>query len=308
MSINVIKSNRVNAADASSNDASDTDSIVAGLHKRIASERVQMKNADNAAPASDPPSRVLRGSQVGDKVQPVQIPALDFTADFPLPEDRKPEPPPEPETTTPTEEEALRAEIEAEWEAQMEDAVQAAREEGREQGRAEGYDEGYSAAKNELQSSFQERVATLTTDADRLAELWNEYIEQSQPYLLQLMIDVAEALLDAPLPDSVRGASARAIAEAIEELAGDPPLSIRLHPVDYQRMQETGMLEQLNANHERLRWNTDPELEEGDWSVESPVSMIRHFKDELIRTLRTRVGSLQDTPPDAAPPPSVDRS
>lgn len=308
----IIKRNQVSASSDEAapdsppgDDATDTASLAAGLHKRIASERVRMKKAGNADPASDPPGRILRGAQVANNVQTVEIPTLELTADFPLPEDQQPEPPPEP--APPSEDEMLREEIEREWKARMEEAVQAAREEGREQGRAEGYDEGYTAAKNELQSSFQERVATLTSDADRLSELWNDYIETSQPYLLQLMIDVAEALLDAPLPDSVRGASARAIAEAVEDLAGDPPLSIRLHPVDYQRLQETGMIEQLNANHDRLQWNTHSELDEGDWSVESPVSMIRHFKDELIRTLRTRIGSLQDTPTDASAPPSANR-
>lgn len=299
MSSHVLKKDQVDAKPVTA--TGDTDALVAGLHRRIASERVQMKSPaedEDDAPASA--SHVLRSAQVEGSVQTVQIPTLDLEPDFPLPDDRKPERPPEPAPSP--EEDALREEVADEWEARMEEAVREAREDGHAEGYKAGYDEGYAAAQNELQSNFQDRVATLTEDADQLSALWSDFIEQSQPYLLQLMIDVAEALLDAPLPESVQGASARAIAEAVEELAGDPPLAIKLHPVDYQRLQETGMIGQLNANHEQLRWNPDPALDEGDWSVESPVSMMRHFKDELIRTLRTRVGSLQDAPPDTPPP------
>mgnify|MGYP001220138896 CR=1 FL=1 len=126
----------------------------------------------------------------------------------------------------------------------------------------------------------------------QLRQRWHEFIEDSKPVLLEIAVDVAEALLDAPLPESIRGASARAIAEAVEELAGTGTLTVSLHPVDYQRLQEKGLIDQLNANHERsLRWHPDPERPEGDWSVESPAAVIRHYKSEILDTVDQLLGT-----------------
>ncbi len=284
----------------------DTESLVEGLHSRISRDRVRMQNRD-ADPSTRTGGRVLSSRDVNEEVQSYAIPVADLDPDFPLPEPPAPTPADESDAAEESDESDAapksREELEAEWEARLEDAVEAARAEGREVGYAEGYDDGYAEAQAELEAAFQADRDRLVEDMERLNALWTDYIEESEPHLAQTTIDVAETLLDAPLPDSVRRVSARAIAEAVEDLADTPPLTIALHPVDYQHLQETGMLEQLNANHDYLRWNTRPELDEGDWSVESPVAMVRHFRDELIRNLRTRLGALRDADaPDAAPP------
>ena len=198
---------------------------------------------------------------------------------------------------------ALRDELEAEWQAKLDDATEEAHAEGRNEGFAEGYDEGYADARDELTQTFDEEVESLAADVTQLKQLWRDYIENAEPALLELTVEVAEALLDAPLPESIRGASARAIAEAVEELAGAGSLTVSLHPVDYQRLQEKGLIDQLNANHEQaLQWNPDPERPEGDWSVESPTSMIRHYKSEILDTVDQLIGT---APPDVqgTPPP-----
>lgn len=222
--------------------------------------------------------------------QPFELPVVEGAAANPVPQPSSSESgetnaAAETDEDGPSErEKELRAAWEAEWNDRLDDAVA--------QARSEGYEEGYAAAKEELQAEFDERKATLASDLVHLESLWNDFIEQCEPVLAELALDVAEALLDAPLPQAVKAASARAITQAIEELSGEPPITVSLHPVDYLRLEETGVADQLNASHERLRWNTDSDLEHGEWIVESPAKAVRHLTDELLRTLKSRLGLL----------------
>lgn len=202
--------------------------------------------------------------------------------------------------------EDMRVALEAEWSAKVEQAATEAWQEGFQSGYDVGYEDGFDDAKAKVGAQMEEDVEALADDVVQLKSLWEQYIEASEPALVELAVEVAEALLDTPLPDSVRGASARAIAEAVEELANAGSLTVTLHPVDYQRLQEKGMIDQLNANHEQtLHWNPDPEHAEGDWSVESPTALIRHHKDETLASVRQLLGMV---PPsrrnDPHPPPS----
>jgi len=212
------------------------------------------------------------------------------------------EPPVEDDAPDPMDE--LRETLEAEWQAKVDAAREEAYRDAYNEGHIDGYEVGYEDAEADLQQMIDAEVERLAADMAQLKTLWTEYIEASEPALLNLTIEIAEALLDAPLPESVKGASARAIAEAVEELVGAASLTVSLHPVDYQRLQEKGLLDQLNANHEQtLHWNPDPNHPEGDWSVESPAALIRHQKDEIIASIRQRLGAEAPARPDASSSP-----
>lgn len=203
--------------------------------------------------------------------------------------------------------EDMRAALEAEWATKVEQAATEAWQEGFQSGYDIGYDDGSDDTEAKLGAQMEEEVETLANDVAQLKSLWEQYIEASEPALVELAVEVAEALLDTPLPDSVRGASARAIAEAVEELANAGSLTVTLHPVDYQRLQEKGMIDQLNANHEQtLHWNPDPEHAEGDWSVESPTALIRHHKDETLASVRQLLGMVSPSVHDDPHPPPSD--
>lgn len=76
--------------------------------------------------------------------------------------------------------------------------------------------------------------------------------------LVELALEVAETLLDAPLPESIRGVSARTLTEAVEQLARSAPLEISMHPVDFLRLQEQGVIAQLESRHPDLHWISIP--------------------------------------------------
>jgi len=287
---------------------------------RIPRERVQIDLSD----ASSPPQRrsyqergVVPREEAAFTPTPIAVPGdADELSDAEAGDgmaDNEPDAPEEPEAESVDPLDELRAELEAEWSANVEAAAAEARQEGFESGYDVGYEDGVDDTKAHLGQQFDAEVEQLAADVAQLRSLWEDYIEASEPALLELAVEVGEALLDTPLPESIRGASARAIAEAVEELASAGSLTVTLHPVDYQRLQEKGLIEQLTANHEQtLHWNPDPDHAEGDWSVESPTALIRHHKAEALDALKELVGMAPppvhdspDVPPDDPNAPST---
>lgn len=267
-------------------------------NRRLARERIQID--DSERPMQEPPRPVLGTEATSMQEETVLIDANEFEADFPLSEDQEREQErraaeleaerkaAEPTTRTLSEEEieemkaAWREEADAEWAERLETAEQEAEK--------RGFQAGFEAAEREMQQVLHDQTRAFAEDAHRLDEAWTAFLEQAEPLMSELALHVATSMLDAPLPDEARGAARTAIAEAIEQLATDAPLHVTMHPVDYLRLQEDGFIEQMESLQTKLRWDADPELDEGDWIVASPSATIRRVREEMIERLYERLG------------------
>jgi flagellar assembly protein FliH len=168
--------------------------------------------------------------------------------------------------------------------------VEEARADGYERGHDDGYDDGYDAAESALQAEWEDARAALIDDTTRFEEAWAQYVEANETRFVELALTLAEAIVDAPLSDEVRAASETALADAVAELASTPPVTVTVHPVDYQRLQESGVAERLINAHDDVQLESDPERPEGDWDVSSPTGVVRRRRSEVIATLRDRLG------------------
>ncbi len=246
------------------------------------------------APAAEPFRRrgVLRSAEARLLAQPFEIEAS-WTPDLPLdaPPEALPESPPDPE---PSPLDEAHAAWQAEADAALAEAVAAAREEAFAAGRAEGLAEGANAAEAEAEADRDADRSAFAEDAKRLRARWTDHLRRAEPLLVQLAIDTAEALLDAPLPDGLRALGEEALTAAVEQLAEEAPLTLTLHPADRLRLQEHGLAEHLDATFPGLRWTTDPSLAEGDWLVETPKAAVRRVRAELLGQLRDRLGLPDD--------------
>lgn len=171
----------------------------------------------------------------------------------------------------------------------VEEAIEDARVEGYEKGYSEGYDDGYDEAEQSLRAEWEEERETLIDDTNRFETLWAQYIDENESRMVELTLQLAEAIVDAPLTDSLRSAAEEAIIEAVAELAVTPPITITVHPVDYKRLQESGLADHLTEKYEDLQLESDPDRVEGDWTVASPAGAIRRRRSEVIDTLRSRL-------------------
>ncbi len=266
-------------------------SVSAGAAHRIPAERTSLqREEDEDAPSTrQPEGRVLRRRETRRTEQPVSIDPDMGPADVPVDSSNA-----DAETTASEDNDAetddAPTRTDDEWRAHLEEAVAAARAEGYEEGRADGYASGYAEAEEAVRAEAQEQREALVEDASRLDAVWARYVEEREPMLIELALELAETIVDAPLAEPLRTVSEEGLAEAVAELAGTPPVTVSLHPSDYERLRETELAQRLEATCEELQWAPDADRAEGDWSVVSPAGAIRRLRSEVVETLRSHLG------------------
>jgi len=142
----------------------------------------------------------------------------------------------------------------------------------------------------DLKEGIEDQKAFVQHTAERLSEQWTAALKEIEPALAAIAIDVAEAVLEAPLANLQRDATDRAIADAVDALAGDAPLLVTVHPVTLLHLQETGLAESLQGAHPRLRWEPDNTIAEDDWAASTPDAAIRRVRESMLASLRERLG------------------
>lgn len=270
---------------------------------RIPADKVGTPKETDTSDGVVPNKRVLRSDQARTTSEPVHVePVVPESgaapADGPsdLAESDQPEGDSEDEG-----DDAPPERTDSEWRERLEEAVEEARSEGydagREDGYQAGYDEGYEDAETTLRAEWEEEREALIEDVTRFEDVWAQYINENESRFVELALQLAEAIVDAPIADSLRRASEEALTEAVADLAGTPPITVTVHPVDYQRLQESGLGDHLTDKYDDLQLESDPECVEGDWAVASPDGAVRRRRREVIDTLRSHL-SLTDSDSD----------
>jgi flagellar assembly protein FliH len=259
---------------------------------RIPAEQVAADD-ETETDAVAPQGRVLRAGEAGRSAEPVPV----------RPDEVVSQEAADDESTTSADDASPDAEddaddasdtrpvrTDAEWREHLQEQVEAARAEGYEEGHDDGYeagyDDGYDEAEASVRAELEEQHQQLIEDATRFEQLWETYLDEAEAQMVELTLDLAETIVDAPFTESMRQASEEAVVEAVTELSSAPPVTIRLHPVDCQRVRESGLMERLTENFDGLTLEPEPDFEEGDWSVSSPTGVVRRVRDEVLDTLR----------------------
>ena len=184
--------------------------------------------------------------------------------------------------------ESLRAEWEADWVERLDAAVENAR--------SEGFDQGYAAAKMAHEEALETTREEYRAGLSRLRETWSSFINRSETLLLEIALEIAQFLVDAPLPERFSKRTEEALIEALEALSHDVPVRLSLNPVEMLRLQDSGMARFIEEQFPTLRWDPQATLKEGNWIVQTPRQAIRRVSDELLDNLRDRFGLTENTP------------
>ena len=176
----------------------------------------------------------------------------------------------------------IRREFESSWQPKLEHAEETAR--------AEGYEQGYAAAKKDLEDEFFTAKKHYQEGLQRLRDTWGGFISRSETLLLEIAVEIAQFLIDVPLPERFSKLTEEALVEALENLSHDVPIRLSLNPVDLMRLQESGMARFVEEQFPTLRWDPQATLKEGNWIIQTPRQAIRRVSEELIENLRDRFG------------------
>ena len=274
-----------------------SDALPAPTTHRIPADRASVHGEAGEPQASPPhaqPGHVLRGDETQETARPVSIGAETFAVDDPASESASEAPASEEAPNSPASDsepsDDKPGRTEAEWQAHLEEAVEAARNEGYEEGHDAGYQAGYDEAETAVRADARAKQEALLDDATRLEDVWTRYVEEQESMLIELALELAEVIVDAPLTASLRRPAEDALAEAIAELSATPPVSVRVHPSDYERLQETGLADRVAGTGDALNWTPDPDCTPGDWSVSSSAGVIRRLRHDVVESLRHRLG------------------
>ena len=163
-------------------------------------------------------------------------------------------------------------------------------------GRAEkaAYERGVADGQEAAAAQVQDHNAVLNAVSSGFSRAWESMTTGSEPLLVELAFRMAEAILESPLPESVRTLSTAALSEAIEEMGETRSVQVTLHPADYMMLDESGILVPLSKNHPNLNWRTDATLERGDWEARTDSAVVRRVSRELLADLKARLGNLDE--------------
>jgi flagellar biosynthesis/type III secretory pathway protein FliH len=158
----------------------------------------------------------------------------------------------------------------------------------------DAYQRGLADGERAAAAVINEQNARIEQASAGLDRAWETLASHSEPLLVELAFRMAEAILESPLPESVRSLSTAALSEAIEKLGTTGAVCVSVHPADYMMLDESGILLPLLRNHPNLNWQTDASLERGDWEARSDGAVIRRVARELLDDLARRLNNLDE--------------
>lgn len=189
--------------------------------------------------------------------------------------------------------EELKAEWDTFWQAKMDDAIEKAR--------TEAYGRGYADAKEAMSQEVDVEKEAFADALKTLKATWESFINRSETLLLEIALEIAHFLVDAPLPERFSKSTESALLEALENLSREVPVRLSLNPVDFLRLQESGLIKHIEDQFATLRWDPQPTLKEGNWIIQTPRQAIRRVSEELLASLRDRFGLNENTQRDLVP-------
>ena len=233
----------------------------------------------------------LRQDATTEQHEPVEVcmsPLFD-----PQQEQPQEEPEEEEQAIAPDELAAIKQEWDELWQAKMEDAVEKAR--------TEAYGRGYTDAQTTLTQEMNAEKEAFTDALKTLRTTWESFINRSETLLLEIALEIAHFLVDAPLPERFSKSTESAMLEALEILSREVPVKLSLNPVDFLRLQESGLSKHIENQFATIRWDPQPTLKEGNWIIQTPRQAIRRVSEELLASLRDRFGLNENTQRDLVP-------
>lgn len=209
------------------------------------------------------------------------------------PEPEEPAEEPLPETIEAGELDEIKTEWDTLWQTRLDDAVEKAR--------TDAYGRGYADAREALEQEVSLEKEAFTKALGNLQNTWESFINRSETLLLEIALEIAHFLLDAPLPERFSRTTESALLEALEHLAREVPVRLSLNPVDLLRLKESGVTKHIEEQFTTLRWDPQPTLKEGNWIIQTPRQAIRRVSEELLANLRDRFGLNENTQRDLMP-------
>lgn len=144
----------------------------------------------------------------------------------------------------------------------------------------------------ELQARHEDEIQQAVATVAALVEGWGaaaaKFYEDAERDLVALAVDTANAVTDRSLTDAEINAVTQSLGWAMEQLAGDGPIDVRVSPLLLDRMEKLNIMPQTETRHP-VRWHVDKALDEGDYVALTATASIRAVRAEAIERARAQL-------------------
>lgn len=161
----------------------------------------------------------------------------------------------------------------------------------------------------ELQARHEDELQQAVATVAALVEGWGaavvKFYEDAERDLVALALDTANAVTDRLLSDAEINTVTQSLGWAMEQLAGNGPIDVRVSPLLLDRMEKLSIMPQTETRHP-VRWHVDKALDEGDYVALTSTASIRAVRAEALE--RARAQLLAHTRPDDAEGEAMDQA
>jgi len=163
----------------------------------------------------------------------------------------------------------------------------------------QGFDEGFTAAQNQLEQEFsnqlmsksEEFYAILSGIEERLQSLENSF----EKIVIEVSAKIAQKILNREIEN--KSIIENTLRNSIGKILGATGIVVRLHPADYDLLNEGDFIVTLNNSFNKLKFETDDTIERGGGLIETEIgnvdARISTQLNEIITALENSLNANQ---------------
>ena len=191
---------------------------------------------------------------------------------------------------------------------EMKDQATKIKEDARNQGYQEGHDEGHQAGVQAAREQFTSSMDALQSLVDELSKVRGKTYPLLEREMVEMVTTLARKIIRTELKDKEDGIR-EIVRMAIESVLDRESLIIKIHPDDYQELEDYGQeLIQLFHEIKNVEFESHASVPRGNCVVESNFGTVEAGLDHLDEHIERVLHLAPPPPPDTSRPDETDET
>ncbi len=140
----------------------------------------------------------------------------------------------------------------------------------------QGFDEGFVAAQNQLEQEFSNQLMSKSEEFYAILSGIEERVQSLENSFERIVIEVSAKIAQKILNREIENKSIieNTLRNSIGKILGATGIVVRLHPVDYDLLNEGDFIVTLNNSFNKLKFETDDSIERGGGLIETEIGSV----------------------------------
>ncbi len=139
-----------------------------------------------------------------------------------------------------------------------------------------GFSEGYSAAKKELELGFEDMMLKKSEEFFSILESFEEKLAGYENVFNELVVKLAVQVSEKIIKSEIQNSSVieSSLQEAVKKVMGANQVFIKIHPKDYELINNSGQAQLIERNFDRVKFEVTDKIEEGGCVIETEIGNV----------------------------------